>query len=106
MAEKIENYEFEPCCKESLERLKEIQELGKLLQSVITASPFAVLLGSGPVETTFSLATTDWDTWGEAVKAVPAIVKNRCQQVCGFEVLNHAGGPLNKFWRRMYDSFS
>jgi hypothetical protein len=98
-------YELHDCCKRSLRDIAQIKELGKVLHGVLAASPFVVLFGSGPIETTFSIGTQDWKLWAESVKTVPAIVKNRCQQVAGFEVLNHPGGPLHQFWRKLYDSF-
>ena len=99
-------YKLQPCCIRALEDIRRKQDMGKLLQGVLAATPFALLLGSGPIETTFSVTTTDWNTWAQAVGAVPAIVKNRIQLIAGLEVLNHPGGPLNEFWRNIYDKSS
>ncbi len=102
----LDNVKLQPCCHEALQEIGEKQELGKLLASALSASPFMLLLGSNPIQAGFSISTTDWDLYQDAVRAVPAIVKNRCQLICSFEVLNHPGGPLGEFWQAMYESFS
>ncbi len=106
----IEGLKLEPCCHEALEQIQDKIKLGKALQVALSGGLFVTLLaGRGryvsEASTVYNIATTDWDLFGKAVKAVPAIVKNRCRQICGFECLNHSGGDLNKFWRGMERSF-
>ena len=99
-------YQLEDCCRKALADIAEKQHMGKVLQKLVASSPFAAILGSGPIDAAVSLGSTDWDVWGQALAAVPSIVRNRCQLIAGLERLKHSGGKLNSFWSKMYDSFN
>ncbi len=96
---------FDTCCKTCLSDLRDVQELGSILHGLLAASPFLILLGSDPVDAAVSIGSQDWDVWQSATNSVPKIVRAKCQQLCAFEIINHSGGDLGKFWREMYDSF-
>jgi hypothetical protein len=53
----------------------------------------------------FTLVTTDWDLWEQAVKSVPTIVRESCRTLASMEYLRHPLGDLNKFWEGMIYSF-
>lgn len=105
----IEGLELQPCCVESLKQIQEKIKLGNALAIALGGGLFATLVaGRGKtanVGTAYNVMTTDWDLFAKAVKAVPLIVKNRCQLISSLEVLNHSGGKLSQFWREMERSF-
>ena len=100
------NVKLEPCCKRALEQIRDKQQLGSLLQKMLGVSPLLLILGGNPPEGAVTIFGTDWGLLAKAVKGVPVIVKNRCQQIAGFERLKHPGGQLNRFWTAMYNSFN
>jgi hypothetical protein len=53
----------------------------------------------------FSVATTDWDMLIKATQSVAPIVKHSCRTIAELEMLDHPGGPLNRFWQGMAESF-
>jgi len=101
----LNGIKFKPCCERALRDIKDVQELGRVLSGLVAASPFLIVFGSNPVDTAVSLKSTDWDIWQQAVSSVPTIIRYKCQQLSAFELLNHSGGDLGKFWRELYDSF-
>lgn len=105
----IEGLELQPCCVEALQQIQEKVKLGNALAVALGGGLFATLVAgrgrTANVGTAYNVATTDWDLFGKALKAVPLIVKNRCQLISGMEVLGHSGGKLGEFWRAMESSF-
>lgn len=95
---------FERCCLESLEEIRVKHEVGKLLQSTLAGSPLAILAGRF-IPGALTITTLDWELLARALVSVPSIVKNRCRLISASEALKHPGGPLNKFWMGLYDSF-
>jgi hypothetical protein len=63
------------------------------------------MLGSGPIDVAFSIATTDWDILAKATRSVTPIVKRSCRTVAELHSLDHPGGPLYRFWIAMAESF-
>ncbi len=101
----LNQLKFDQCCKNCFADLKDVQELGRILHGLVAASPFMILFGSDPVDVAVSVGSQDWDLWQSATNSVPKIVRAKCQQLCAFELLNHPGGDLARFWREMYNSF-
>jgi hypothetical protein len=99
------NLRPERCCEQALRDIKEKIELAEDLKIILGVSPFFTSLFTNPAITLFSLTSMDWDVWGKAVKSVNIIARSRCQDIAAFEVINHPGGELNRFWKAMYDSF-
>lgn len=100
------NVKLDDCCKRSIKQIQDKQELGSLLQKMLGASPLLLILGGNVPDGAVTVFGTDWGLLAKAVKGVPVIVKNRCQQIAGFECLKHPGGQLNKFWTAMYNSYN
>jgi len=97
---------LQDCCKKSLEEIRRKTELGKLLKGVVGTSPLLTLLGSGPIDATFTIASTDWSLVTEATKSVDVIVANRCKQIAQLEALiEHGSGDLHHFWRNIADLY-
>jgi hypothetical protein len=101
----IQGLKLEPCCKKSLKEIDDKIKMGKLLKRVLAVSPFVTMLGSKSYEVAFSVATTDWDMLIKATQSVAPIVKHSCRTIAELEMLDHPGGPLNRFWEAMAESF-
>jgi len=104
-SQKVLVVSFMSCCKKALKNIKDVQEMGKVLKTMVKISPFLILLGSHPADQALSLSTQDWDIWGKAVKNVSKMTRIKCQQIAELERLNHPGGSLGTFWKNMCDSF-
>lgn len=106
----IEGLKLGDCCLDSLKEISDKIKLGKVLAVAMSGGLLVTIFAgrgqTAQVGTLYNVSSTDWDLFGNAIKSVPTIAKNRCQQIAGFEALKHAGGDLNKFWRAMYDYFS
>lgn len=96
---------LKPCCKRSLREIGEASELGTILKAVVGTSPLLALFGSGPIEITFSVATTDWSLVERASDSVDKIAAYHCEQFAQLERLRHPGGDLQRFWRRIAEIY-
>ncbi|MEQ8768501.1 MAG: hypothetical protein RL885_31640 [Planctomycetota bacterium] len=97
---------LEKCCLETLEQIRDKHQVGKYLQGLLTSSPFLLIFASHPIDAALTVTTTDFDLLGRSILSVPNIVRNRCQYLCGVELMRHKGGDLYRFWREMYNAFS
>jgi hypothetical protein len=96
---------LQPCCQKSLAGIKDAIRRGGALGAMTATSGLWNLIGSPPLDTAVSVATTDWSLFAQAAKAAPALTKNECYQIASDEFMKHPGGPLNQFWGAMADSF-
>ena len=94
------------CCKQRLQEIRRKQEAGALLQKALAGSPLAMLLGSGPIEMTFTVATTDWNLLARAVQSIPQIQRESCAKSASLEaVSHHNNAQLYRFWLKVRDTF-
>lgn len=105
MPQSLQSLRLKPCCFDALKQIQQKQETGKVLQALLTGSPFIILLGSNPADALFNISTTDWDMLAKAVRVVPGLVRSRCQDIATLEYMNHPGGPLKDFWEGMYEAY-
>ena len=101
----LSSLRFEKCCEQALRDIRDKLKAAEDLKTALGVSPFFTSLLSNPAITFFSLTSMDWDVWGKSVKSVDIIARSRCRDLAAFEVINHPGGDLNKFWKAMYESF-
>ena len=100
------NLDLEPCCREALEDIQAKLRAAQILKRVLASSPFFMALSEARmIPLAATILSYEWRMWGEALENVDGIVKRRCQDVAGLELLNHSGGSLNRFWKDLYDSF-
>jgi hypothetical protein len=92
------------CCAECLKDIDTRIQLGRVLQAVLVASPFVMML-EGPLAAALTIKTTEWDLLTKAVKGVPAIARRRAYDLAALHSLDHPGGDLNRFWVAMAESF-
>lgn len=71
----------------------------------MATSPLIVILGSGPIDATVSVASADWDLLSLAVKGAQGLKVHYPKIIASEEVIRHPGGALQKFWRSVYNSF-
>lgn len=93
---------LKPCCLKTLEEIKGVTKNIALLQNMIAASPFILMLGSSVIENIITISSNDWELYGKAVKSTNPIKRATIRRIAGSEIIKHPGGELNKFWRNIY----
>ena len=106
MAKSTVKFTLQPCCKRSLKQIRDKKEIARVLSAALAASPFVLLMSGSPPSGLITVSSTDWSLLARAIKGIPAIAKERCQTIAGFEAIKHPGGPLHMFWQGLYDSCS
>lgn len=98
---------LQPCCEERLEKLRDVQGLGEITESLVATSPFLGVFGSGPIDAHFFLKETDWELWQRAVTSARTLNRGYCRKVTEQGWLHHSSGPggVRRFWRRLHRSF-
>jgi len=95
---------------EAIERIRETTRAGKALSAAMTAGVFNSIFSknSKPPITGYNITQTDWSLYGEAMNALPVIVRNRVRQEINL-ILVHYQMPGNydhkhvQFWKGMKD---
>ncbi len=105
----IRNWRPPDCCRRALGEIRRILESGRALHRILVVSPFVGLLGMAqgpsPVEL-YSLATTDWELWAQAVRSVPELIRSRVLTVIELHLLEHRDGTMEgQFWKNMRQAF-
>ncbi len=94
-----------PCCLRTVQEINETANLGRLLRGALVASPFAVMFGTGPIETTYTILDTEWDDLVHAVGSVSVVTRAACYRLAFAHWNEHSGGDIGRFWERLADAF-
>lgn len=99
--------------KRTLEKTKELNEkieMANFLTTVLALSPFIGIFASPTlVDTTFTLTTTDWDVFSNAVRGNSTWVRSELRHFCHLEEVYHATHNNNddrKFWTKLKNTFN
>lgn len=94
------------CCRRALQDMHDVQQLARVLQAALSASPWITIIGSNPVAAIVSLTMMDWDALDKALHAVPNIARNRCMTAIHKELSSHTGNDARtRFWSAMERTF-
>lgn len=98
-------FQLKACCLSALQEIRDVEGITAVGARLLATSPLIAIVGSGPIDATMSVSSTDWDLLTLAVEAVPKMRDGAARRIALSEVLRHKGGPLNKFWKSMFHAF-
>lgn len=92
--EAIPNFKVDEKTMAALERIDKKTKIGKLMGDAITAGVFYTLWKSGyekkPSAPVYSIQSTDWDLYKQALSTIPDITKRAIQQEAGLMIIHYS----------------
>ncbi|WP_163831998.1 hypothetical protein [Spartinivicinus ruber] len=97
----INGVTFDSASKQAIQRIKDIQGLANALATAVSLGTVVnIFLGNRMVESSFTISTTDWEAFGQAMGSVPTIARREIEKVAGNQVLAHLNDQKQKeFWQ-------
>lgn len=90
--------------KAAIEEIRKIDRFSLSLQRVTAGGVVLnIFAGNGPVETTYSVAATDFRTMAQALAAVPSIARRRINNIAQEAAFYASGQDERLFWQAVID---
>lgn len=90
--------------REAIEDIRRRRQLGNILVVASDAGTLAsIFLGNGAVEASFSLYSTDFVTFANAMRAVPDITRNAVSNAARDAWLDAQTSDERVFWKAIYE---
>jgi len=84
--------------------IKRINKMSSLLSNVMAGGVFVnIFAGNGVLKSAYSIQSTDWRTWAQAMAAIPAIQRRRISDIARQEALDRISGDQKTFWGAVAD---
>ncbi|REL26455.1 hypothetical protein DXX93_07580 [Thalassotalea euphylliae] len=99
----IEGVEFSSTSKRALKRLKELDELSKLLATFTGIGVFAnIFLGSNSLAATYSVYSTDFATLTRGLATIPKITRRQIEKIAAETYQQSTNYKERTFWKAIY----
>lgn len=95
----IGEIKFSQVSLDAIEEIRSKRAFGQALVAVIGLGTFAnIFAGNGPVEATYSLYSTDFETMALSMATVPMITKKSIEKVADMTWLKVSNHKERQFW--------
>jgi hypothetical protein len=100
----IHGVKFDSSSKDAIEQIRRKAELGRFVSNAIAAGVLAdIFIKSTPIEASYSIYSTDFNQFANALKGVQSIQKNTIKQIALSQYLRGGSSNQSNFWRAIYD---
>lgn len=100
----IEQITFSQRSQQAIEEIRKVDRFTMTLQRVTAGGVVMnIFAGNGPIETTYSLASTDFAAMARAVCAMPEIARRRISNIAQESALYTSNSAEKTFWNAVVD---
>ena len=99
----ISGIEFSPTSIRSIKEIRRIRDLSNYLILISGGGHLLnIFLGSGPIQATYSLQSTNFQVMTEAMSGVPAMTRRVITDIAGRTCLKVTNHKEKTFWHAIY----